>query len=375
MSLLLILAVCSVLHILAKGLKIPALLLYLVTGIIMGPYFLNLLSPIIIEYSAFLRNLALVIILLRSGLSLSLKSLMSMGKETLLMSFLPGLFEGIVIAILSVIFLNFTFIEGGMLGFIIAAVSPAVVVPFMIKLQEEGIGSSKGIPSLILASASLDDVVAITIFTVFSSFYFGSTTSPLLMILLIPVKIGVGIILGYLLGKIFSYLKNFPSFVILLIALGLSYIKILPGLVIIMAFGLGIQESNRVISEKTSHLLKQLWFFAQMILFVLVGASFDPSLAQTAGLMGILIITIGMAFRSVGVFLSLHRSGLSPKERLFCMIAYLPKATVQAAMGAVPLSLGVSSGSMILSLSILAIMISTPLGSLLMNLTYKKLLV
>lgn len=364
MSLIIIVIVGVLLQKLAEWLKIPSLLLFLLAGFVLGPFGIDVFSTTFLSYSEVLRTIALYIILLRAGLGLSKSTLRSVGKPALLMSFVPGVIEGFSITFLSMVLLNMSFYEAGMLGFIIAAVSPAVVVPAMIKLEEEKLGTEKGIPSIILAGASLDDVFAISIFSIFSSLYFNQeSTTNLFVIILVPLIL-YGI---YRLGK---FLNKYT----LLLLVGFCYFVPYVSLLAVMILGFGFRSKKQVEAQELSDILSKVWYFAQMVLFMLVGASFDPLIAKEAGMIGVLIIFLGLIARTVGVYLALTSSNLNSKERLFCAIAYLPKATVQAAMGGVPLALGTESGAMILAISILAILLSTPLGSLGMMLTKDRLL-
>lgn len=370
MSVLIIIALGVLLQRLSDKLKVPSLLLFLVCGIIIGPSYLNILSPQFLSYSKELRHIALVIILLRAGLGLSYESLKTVGRPALFMSFIPGVLEGMAIAVMATLFLGISFYEGGMLGFIIAAVSPAVVVPMMIKLQDKKLGTDKGIPSLILAGASLDDVVAITIFTVFSGLYLGNSSNLLISLLLIPLRIIIGAALGYGAGVLFGKFKYSNTIIVLLTALVFSKFELLA----VMVLGFGIRFINKPLSDTINTHLSKVWYIAQMFLFMLVGASFNPQNAMNSGLIGLVIIFIGLLFRTLGVYISLLKTDLNASERLYCAIAYIPKATVQAAMGGVPLALGVASGDMILSISVLSILVCTPIGALLMDKSAPKLL-
>lgn len=377
MSLMIIILSGVLLQFLANHLKIPSLLFFLVAGIVLGPFGLNLLSKTFLSYAFEMRNAALVIILLRAGLGLNISALKKVGRPALLMSCVPGILEGFSVALIAVVLLGVSFYEGGMLGFILAAVSPAVVVPMMLKLERMGLGVDKAIPSLILAGASIDDVVAITFFSVFSALYMGTGSSILVSFLMIPVRIILGILLGFCLGRVIARLKKVPSTGVLVLALVLSKIEMyvpIAALMAVMTLGFGISDGNQTASDSISSFLNKLWYFAQMVLFMLVGASFDPLLAREAGKVGFVIIIVGLCFRTLGVFLSLIKTNLTLKERVYCAIAYLPKATVQAAMGGVPLALGVGSGSMILAISVLAILFTTPLGALSMSFTSSRLL-
>ena len=303
-------------------------------------------------------------------------------------SCIPGLIEGFTIAFVSMKLLGFSFVEGGMLGFIIAAVSPAVVVPFMIFLSEKGIGMKKGISTIILAGASADDVFAITLFTVFLGLYGGSSVNPVFQLLGIPLSIILGIAVGIGAGLIL--VRIFRKFHIrdtkkVLIILSISIFlkgmenflhdKVeIASLIGVMTVGVVILEKLPEAAERLSKKFNKIWVFAELLLFVLVGAQVNIHVALNAGLTGFLIILAGLAGRSTGVYISTIGSNLNIKERLFCILAYIPKATVQAAVGGIPLAAGVASGDLILAIAVLAIIITAPAGALAMSLSYKKLL-
>lgn len=368
--------------------KLPGLLGMLILGVIIGPYGLNLLQADMINASADLRKIALIIILLRAGFGINKDDLKKVGSTALLMSCIPGLIEGFTIAFVSTKFLGFSFIEGGILGFIIAAVSPAVVVPSMLNLIENNIGANKSIPTLILAGASMDDVFAITIFSAFLGLYSGIHINIGIQAISIPVSILLGIIAGAIIG--FIMVKIFKKYHIrdtkkVLLILGssllLTEVENLLKTKIEIASLLGVMTIGFIIIEKMPNVGKRLavkfnkiWVFAEILLFVLVGAQVNISVAVNAGLIGIIIILIGLLGRSIGVVISLLGTDLNWKERLFCIISYIPKATVQAAMGAVPLSLGVESGDIILAIAVLSILITAPLGAIGIKFSAKRLL-
>ena len=367
--------------------KIPGLLGMLILGIVIGPYGFNLLQPDIIDASADLRKIALIIILLRAGFGINKDVLKRVGRSALKMSCIPGLIEGFFIAFASVKFLNFTFIQGGILGFIIAAVSPAVVVPSMLKLIENKIGEDKGIPTLILAGASIDDVFAITIFSAFLGIYSGEHINIGVQLLSIPLSIILGIVAGLIIGiimvKVFNrYNIRDAKKVLLVLASAILLTELenllkskieIASLLGVMTISFVIVEKLPKIGERLAMKFNEIWVFAEILLFVLVGAEVNIHVAFDSGLVGIIIILIGLIGRSIGVILSLLGTDLNWKERLFCIISYIPKATVQAAMGAVPLSLGVESGDIILAIAVLSILITAPLGAIGINLTAKKL--
>jgi len=372
-----------------EKLKLPGLIGMLILGVLIGPYGFNLLQEDMLKISGDLRGIALIIILLRAGFGINKDDLKKIGIPALKMSCIPGLIEGLFIAAVSVCFLGFTFIQGGILGFIIAAVSPAVVVPSMLELIENNIGTKKGIPALILAGASIDDVFAITIFSVFLGLYAGSNVNIGIQLLNIPVSILLGIIAGIIIG--FILIMIFKRYHIrstkkVLLILGFSILlnqlesvlktKLqIASLLGVMTIGFIIIEKLPDVGKRLSDKFNKIWILAEILLFVLVGALVDVNVALKAGRVGIIIILIGLAGRSIGVIISLAGTEYNWRERLFCVIAYLPKATVQAAMGTVPLSLGVESGDIILAIAVLSILITAPLGAIGIHYSAEKLLV
>lgn len=361
-----------------EKLKLPGLLGMIIVGVIIGPFGFNLLGNEIISISADLRKIALIVILLRAGFGIKKEDLKKIGRPAISLSFIPVLIEGFTIIYISMKFFNYTFIQGGILGFIIAAVSPAVIVPSMLSLMDKGIGKEKNIPTLILAGASIDDIFAITIFSTFVGMYFGGSINIGLKILSIPISIILGIIVGGIVGlllvEIFKkhYIRDTKK-ILYILALGILLTTLetileskveIAGLLGVMTMGLVILEKMPEIGKKMASKLNRIWVFAEIILFVLVGAQVNVALALDAGSKGILLITIGLIGRSLGVILSLMGTKLNIKEKLFCIIAYIPKATVQAAIGAIPLSLGVESGDLMLSLAVLSIIITAPIGAI-----------
>lgn len=371
-----------------EKLKMPGLLGILILGIIIGPYGLNLLQQDIINVSNDLRKIALIIILLRAGLGIHKDDLIKNGSSALKLSCIPGLIEGFFISLTAMKLLNFSFIEGGILGFIIAAVSPAVVVPSMLKLIENHVGETKGIPTLILAGASIDDVFAITIFSAFLGLYSGTHINIGIKLLSIPISILLGVVAGIIIGLIL--IKIFDNYHIrdtkkLLLILGFAILlteiesllelKIqIASLLGVMTIGFIIMDKLPDVGERLSTKLNKVWVFAELLLFILVGAQVNIHVAFDAGKVGVIIILIGLLGRSLGVLISLWGTDLNWKERFFCVISYIPKATVQAAMGAVPLSLGVGSGETILAISVLSILITAPIGAMGIDYFSEKLL-
>ncbi|MGM0608789.1 MAG: cation:proton antiporter [Candidatus Muiribacteriota bacterium] len=370
-------------------LKLPGLLGMLILGILIGPFVFDLIDSETLKISSDLRRIALIIILLRAGLGISRTSLNKVGFTAIKLSFIPGIIEGFSIALISMIILDFTFIEGGILGFIIAAVSPAVVVPKMLDYKNKGIGINKGIPTLILAGSSIDDVFAITIFSIFLGLYSGSHINIGIKIISIPISILSGILLGIIAGIIL--VKLFKKYHIrdtkkVLLILGFALLlaaienklksKIeIAGLLGVMTIGFIILEYKSEVAGRLALKFDKIWIFAEIILFVLIGSQVNITVALDAGLKGLAIISIGLIARSIGVIISTIKTDLNMKERLFCIISYLPKATVQAAIGAIPLSMGIPSGEIILAIAVLSILITAPIGSILINITAPKLLV
>ena len=388
LSLAFILSAGLLMNYLFTKLKLPGFLGMIILGVLAGPYGFDFLDKNLIEISGDLRTIALIIILLRAGLGISRNELKKVGTLALKFTCIPGLIEGFTIALVSVKLLGFSFIEGGMLGFIIAAVSPAVVVPFMIFLTDNKIGTKKGIPTIILAGASADDVFAITLFTVFLGLYGGSSANPFLQILGIPLSIVLGVVAGVAAGIIL--VRMFKKFHIrdtkkVLIILSISiFLKSMENflqdkveiasLIGVMTIGFIILEKLPKAAVRLSEKFNKIWVFAEILLFVLVGAQVNIHVVANAGLTGVIIILTGLIGRSVGVYISAIGSDLTMKERLFCIFAYIPKATVQAAIGGIPLAAGVASGDLILAIAVLSIMITAPAGAVLMKFSYKKLL-
>lgn len=358
-----------------KG-KLPGLVGLVLVGILSGPFVLNLLEPEMLMLSTQIRLLALIIILLRAGLGLDRKTLKRIGATAVKMSVVPGLFEGVTIMVLSRVFLDFTWAQGGVFGFIIAAVSPAVVVPSMLELRDRGLGMDKDIPILVLVGASIDDVFAITLFSVFLGFTASATTStsPFIRFALVPIEIAGGIILGliagYLLVLLFSRLRLHRVEQLLLVTgTGIVVTLIgqaasLAGLLAVMSLGFIIREKGSNVTFKLEDSLNSLWLIAQLFLFVLIGAAVNIQVAWRAGVVGVLLIAFGLVARSLGVFLATWRSGLTWNEQKFCAIAYLPKATVQAAIGGIPLALGIPGGEIMLTIAVLSIIITAPIGAI-----------
>lgn len=377
-----------------RTLRMPGLLGMLLLGVLFGPYVFDLMEPGFLEASADLRMIALVIILLRAGFELSREALNKVGVQALLLSFVPGIMEGSTIALLGPSFLRLTHLESAMLGFIIAAVSPAVVVPMMISFIKRRMGAKKGIPTMVMAAAALDDVVAIVIFSVLLGFYTGGSGNVLLKAAGIPVSIltgiGTGLLIGWLLLKLFDRF-NPRATKRTMIVIGISIIlvqvqQMLEGIVpfaallAVMATGFIILEKREHMAHEISSKLGKLWVFASIMLFTLVGAQVDVSLAWDTGLAGLGLVACGLVARSAGVLLSLAKSPLTLPERLFTVVSYWPKATVQAAMGAVPLmamtagGMPTDPGNVILAVAVMSIVFTAPLGALAIKLVGERVL-
>ena len=357
--------------------KLPGLLGMLILGILIGPYGFGIISNEILNISADLRKIALIVILLRAGLGIEKETLKKVGLPAFRLSFIPGILEGISILLVASYIFELSFVEAGILAFIIAAVSPAVVVPQMLNLINKNKGTNKGIPTLILTGASIDDVVAITIFTTFMGIYGGKQINITKKIMDVPLSIIIGVLLGFFIALFMVYLfkkYHFRDTKKALIILGSAilltgledYLKdIVPiaSLLGVMTIGFVLQERYKLVGTRLASKFNKIWVFAEIMLFVLVGAEVDVYLAIETGLKGLLIISVGLLARSIGVLISVTNTPLNLKERLFCVIAYTPKATVQAAIGAVPIAVGVESGELILAMAVLAIVITAPLGA------------
>ncbi|VYT72426.1 sodium:proton antiporter [Clostridium tertium] len=369
-------------------LKLPRLVGMILTGIILGPYMLNVLDPTILSISSELRQIALVIILTRAGLALDIKDLKKVGRPAILMCFIPALFEILGFIILGPKLLDLSILDSAILGTVIAAVSPAIIVPRMINLIDEGYGTKKSIPQLILAGASVDDIFVIVLFTSLTSLATSESSFSPSVLLQIPISIILGILIGVITGliliKLFKTIHTRDSNKLLII-LSISflfltlenslkgYIKV-SGLLAVMSLGATIYKSYNDLSIRLSSKYSKLWAGAEIFLFVLVGATVNIKYALNLGLISVIIIILSLLFRVTGVYLSLVKTNLTNKEKLFTSFSYLPKATVQAAIGALPLSMGLASGETILTVAVVSILITAPLGALLIDNTYRKLL-
>lgn len=392
-SLALIFLVGLAMSAICKQIRLPGIIGMLATGIVLGPYVLDLLSPSILGISADLRKLALIIILLKAGLSLNLSDLKKVGRPAILMSFVPASFEICGYILFAPMILGVTRVEAAVMGAVMGAVSPAVVVPRMVKLMEEGYGTKKGIPQMILAGASCDDIFVIVLFTTFLQMAQGGHANAKDFIN-IPISIVLGIVLGcivgYLLYRFFelAYKKNHcvRNSTKLIVILGMSCLLLaieewvseyvaVSGLLAVVSMACMLKvKSTTFVSNRLSEKFGKLWIAAEVILFVLVGAAVDIRYMAKAGAMALLMIGAALLFRAVGVCICMLGTKLTWKERVFCIIAYLPKATVQAAIGSVPLAAGLSCGTLVLSVAVMAIVITAPIGALGIDSTYKHLL-
>lgn len=374
-------------------LRLPRIIGMLLTGIILGPQVLNLLDKNILDISADLRSIALIVILLKAGLSLDIGDLNKVGRSAVLLSFLPASFEIVAYAIFVPTILGLNLIDGLLMGAVMAAVSPAIVVPRMVKLIDEGYGKDQSIPQMILAGASCDDVFVLVLFSSFLSMAKGgefSFKSLFKVPISIVLGIGLGIIIGYLLYLFFerhykngTYIRN-SSKVIIILALSFLLVSLeglvknivpISGLLAVIAMASSYKiKANEEVVERLSEKFAKLWIFAEILLFVLVGAEVDIKYMTAIGSVGILLIFLGLLIRSIGVFISVSGSKLDKKEKTFTIFAYTPKATVQAAIGSVALANGISSGMAILSIAVLGIIITAPLGAILIDKSYKNLL-
>ncbi|HRF92544.1 MAG TPA: cation:proton antiporter [Bacteroides graminisolvens] len=368
-------------------LKLPALIGMLLTGIALGPYVLNLLEPSLLSVSVDLRQLALVIILTRAGLALDIKDLMKVGRPALLMCFVPACFEIAGMMLIAPPLLGISLLDAAIMGTVVAAVSPAIIVPKMLHLMDQKYGTSKSIPQLIMAGGSVDDVFVIVMFTAFTGLALGGNISAV-SFLQIPVSILSGLVLGVLLGWLLTrYFKRYHmrDSVKVLIILSVSFLLvalervlkgILPvsGLLAVMALGATLLKNYEVLALRLSAKFSKLWVGAEILLFVLVGATVDIKYAVGAGLSAVVVILFSLLFRMAGVFVCMIKTQLTLKERVFCMIAYLPKATVQAAIGSLPLAMGLPCGKIVLTVAVLAILTTAPLGAFGIDMTYKRLL-
>lgn len=370
-----------------QKIKLPSLLGMLITGIVLGPYVLNLLDDSILGISAELRKIALIIILTRAGLGLDLSGLKKIGRPAVLMCFVPASFELIGMILLAPKLMGLTVLEAAIMGAVLAAVSPAVVVPRMVKLMDEGYGVNEGIPQLILAGASVDDVYVIVLFSTFVGMMQGEGAS-ILKFVNIPISIFLGIAIELLIGVLLAYFfkkMHIRDTSKVLIILSISFLLVVmedklstpitfSALIAIMFIGIGLQKKRETVAKRLSVKYGKLWVAAEVFLFVLVGATVNIGYLGKVGVKALIVIIGALVFRMFGVFVCLLGTSLERKERLFTMLAYTPKATVQAAIGGIPLALGFTCGDLVLTVAVLAIVLTAPLGAFAIDLSYKKLL-
>lgn len=372
---------------LCQKLKLPSLLGMLLTGVLLGPYVLDLLDPSILNISAELRKIALIIILTRAGLGLDISGLKKIGRPAVMMCFVPASFELLGMILIAPKLMGMTTLEAAIMGSVLAAVSPAVVVPRMVKLMDEGYGTAKGIPQLILAGASVDDVYVIVLFSTFTGMAQGGKASvlsfvniPVSIILGIAIGLALGFALAFFFGKV--HLRDTSK---VLIILSISFLLAaaedhlatsitFSSLIAIMFLGVGLQKKREEIAKRLSAKFSKLWVAAEVFLFVLVGATVNIGYLGNVGVKALLVIIGALMFRMLGVFVCLLGTKLSSKEKLFAMMAYTPKATVQAAIGGIPLAMGLACGETVLTVAVLAIVLTAPLGAFAIDLSYKKML-
>lgn len=387
LSISLILILGMVMGWICRKMKLPALLGMLITGIILGPYGLNLLDGSILGISAELRKIALIIILTRAGLGLNLSGLKKIGRPAVLMCFVPASFELLGMILLAPKLMGLSVLESAVMGAVLAAVSPAVVVPRMVKLMDEGYGVKEGIPQLILAGASVDDVYVIVLFSTFVGMMQGEGAS-ILKFVNIPVSIFFGIAIGLFLGVLLAYFfkkVHIRDTSKVLIILSISFLLVViedklttaitfSSLIAVMFIGIGLQKKREAVAKRLSVKYGKLWVAAEVFLFVLVGATVNIEYLGKIGAKAFVVIIGALIFRMFGVFVCLLGTSLKRKERLFAMMAYTPKATVQAAIGGIPLALGLACGDTVLTVAVLAIVFTAPLGAFAIDWSYKKLL-
>lgn len=387
LSIALILLVGMSMGWLCRKMKLPGLLGMLATGIVLGPYVLDLLDPSILGISAELRKIALIIILTRAGLGLDLSGLKKIGRPAVLMCFVPASFELLGMLLLAPKLMGLSILEAAVMGAVLAAVSPAVVVPRMVKLMDEGYGVKEGIPQLILAGASVDDVYVIVLFSTFTGMMQGTGVSairfiniPVSILLGIAIGLGIGVLLACFFQKV--HMRDTSK---VLIILSISFLLVVTedhlttpvtfsALIAVMFIGIGLQRKREVVAKRLSAKYGKLWVAAEVFLFVLVGATVNIGYVGKVGITALIVIVGALLFRMLGVLVCLLGTGIKGKERLFTMLAYTPKATVQAAIGGIPLSLGFACGETVLAVSVLAIVLTAPLGAFAIDLSYKKFL-
>lgn len=373
-----------------EKIKFPSLIGMMIAGVIIGPYGLNKTPELALKLAPILKDVALIIVLFIGGLGIGADQIKKIGRPAILLSIIPATLEGFAIAYLSTIFLGFTFIQGAILGFIIAAVSPAVLIPSMVSLIDKNIGQKKSIPQLLLVGASADDTIAITLFTSFLAIYFqkldGGTFDFKTQLFLIPVSIVFSLMIGWLVGLIgkYSYLKinnnRMKITIVFIVCLTLRFIEnkfhfsLYNSLLTIMSLGFFIRYYEEEKYREIHKGMNEIWKYGKIYLFTFVGMAINPGLVGGYFFIGLTILTYSLSIRSIGVLIALIGTNLTYRERLFCVIAYLPKATVQSAKAGIPLQMGVVGGEVMQAIAILSVLITAPLGAIGINSTYKKLL-
>ena len=367
--------------------KLPSLLGMIIVGILISPYCFDLIDESILQISSDIRQIALVIILTRAGLSLNIDDLKKVGRPAILMCFVPACIEMVAVLVLAPLLFKTTLLESAIIGSVMAAVSPAVVVPRMIRLIEEGFGTKESVPQLILAGTSVDDVFVIVVFTSLMALATTGDTS-IVNFIQIPTSILLGVLLGAILGVLLVlFFKRFEvkdivkvliilsiSFMLLEIQNQLEDVVAISGLLAIMSMGIIIKRKNNDLATRLSMIYNKLWLGSEIFLFVLVGVAVNLKYALNAGLSVIILVILALIFRMLGVFISLLGANLNHKEKLFCMMAYTPKATVQAAIGTIPMMMGLECGELVLTIAVISILVSAPFGAICVDNTYKKLL-
>lgn len=390
LSLLIIGILANYSGLIAEKLKLPSLIGMMIIGMLIGPSYLNLVPQGTLEISSTIKDVALVTVLFIGGLDISLDQIKQIGRPAVLLSVVPATLEGFVIAFLSMKFLGFTFIQGAILGFIIAAVSPAVLIPSMISLIDRKVGQDKAIPQMLLVGASADDTIAITLFTTFLGVYLqnqkGESISIVSQLISIPISIFASILVAFLLFKISEFalrkVKNdyIKVVVVFIISLMMRYVEktthtqYLNSLLAVMIYGFFIRNYMKESAQFILDKMNNIWKYGKLYLFSFVGMAINPTLVGEYIYVGLFMLTISLSFRSVGVLLALTGTNLNLKERIFCVIAYLPKATVQSAKSSIPIQMGVAGGEIMQAIAILSVLVTAPLGAIGIKLTSDKLL-
>ena len=390
LSLLIIGILANYSGLIAEKLKLPSLIGMMIVGMLIGPSYLNLVPQGTLEISSTIKDVALVTVLFIGGLDISLDQIKQIGRPAVLLSVVPATLEGFVIAFLSMKFLGFTFIQGAILGFIIAAVSPAVLIPSMISLIDRKVGQDKAIPQMLLVGASADDTIAITLFTTFLGVYLqnqkGESISIVSQLISIPISIFASILVAFLLFKISEFalrkVKNdyIKVVVVFIISLMMRYAEktthtqYLNSLLAVMIYGFFIRNYMKESAQFILDKMNNIWKYGKLYLFSFVGMAINPTLVGEYIYVGLFMLTISLSFRSVGVLLALTSTNLNLKERIFCVIAYLPKATVQSAKSSIPIQMGVAGGEIMQAIAILSVLVTAPLGAIGIKLTSDKLL-